>query len=192
MTWHRPVLRRTAMTSNLHHRPPGPSTNPALRQCEDDHRVGCALHGLEQRGQKRRQLIAGVPETADLAQIDRQLVEQDERRLSPEQHPYRLRAGSGLGLIAYAYTLIACLAAQRGGNLAPRSEREMPSFHPAAVCRVRILAIEGSNANGGPSATARGPRTPRFPAPCHGVRTAQGSAASIRVQTSGKSAFPDP
>ena len=63
---------------------------PALladRQRVDQCRVRRTLHGLEQRGQERRQLVARRADLLHLAEVHRELVEQDERRLPPEQLP---------------------------------------------------------------------------------------------------------
>ena len=57
----------------------------ADRQRVYQRRLGRTLHRLEQRGQKRRQLVAGVVNALHLAQVDRQLVKQDQGRLATEK-----------------------------------------------------------------------------------------------------------
>ena len=118
------------------------------RQGVDQNRVGRAFDGLEQRGQERRHLIACILETADLAQVDRQLVEQNQRRLAAEQPAQGLSAGSDAGLVAPAHPLVARSSGQLVGDLSPWGVGENAVSHLPPVGRIGVLAIIRRDAHG--------------------------------------------
>ena len=72
----------------------------ADREGVDQRRVRRPLHRLEQRGQEGGQLVVGVVEAAHLAQVHRELVEQDQSRLAAEELPQGLGPGRHPALVA--------------------------------------------------------------------------------------------
>ena len=120
----------------------------ANRQGVDQRRVRRAFHRLEQRGQERGQLIAGGVKALHLAQIDRQLVEQDQGRLSTEQLAQGFGTGRDALLVAPANPFVAGLAGERIGDLAPRRMGQNAVAHRSAVGGIRVLAVEPSHAHG--------------------------------------------
>ena len=117
------------------------------RKGVDESGVGGTFHRLEQRSQERRQLIAGIVDAAYLAQVDRELVEQDQGRLASEQLAQRLGAGCDATLVARAHPRIAVLAGQGMGNLVPRGIGQHAAAHRPAIGRIGVLAVEGGDAD---------------------------------------------
>ena len=98
------------------------------RQRVDQDGVGCAFDGLEQRGQECCQLIAGVLELLHLAQVNRQLVEQNQCRLTTEQLAQGLGTRSDAAFVALAHPRIPILASKCISDLTPRGcKREDPA-----------------------------------------------------------------
>src|SRR5690606_6160451 len=63
----------------------------ADRESVDDRRVRRALDRLEERREERGELLPGTRRLADLAEIDRELVQEDERGASAEELADRVR-----------------------------------------------------------------------------------------------------
>ena len=108
-----------------------------------------AFDGFEQRREEGAHLLpgSGAVKLACLAQIDGKLVQQDERRLAAEKFGQRLRAGSGVALVALADAVVTGLAGERVGEFAPRRVGEDTFAHVAAVGGVGVLAVESGDAD---------------------------------------------
>ena len=119
----------------------------ADRQGVDQRRARRSLHRLEQRGEKGGQLVAGAGQALHLAQVDRQLVEQDQGRRAAEQFAQGLGAGGGPLPVAAAHPFVALPAGQGVGDLAPRRVRQHPAAHRAAIGGVGVLAVERRHAH---------------------------------------------
>ena len=119
----------------------------ADRQSVDQGRARSAFHGFEQRSQEGGQLAAGPRVAAQLAQIDRQLVEQDQRRRAPEQLAQGLGPGGDAVLVAPADPLPALSAGEGPGDFTPRGAGQHALAHGPAVGRVGVLAVEGGDAD---------------------------------------------
>ena len=92
-------------------------------------------------------MIIGVIEIAHLAQIYRQLVEQDQYGLAAEQLAQGLGAGRDAALVAVADARVSVLAGQGISNLAPGRMREHAVAHGPAIGRIGILPIESRDAD---------------------------------------------
>lgn len=117
----------------------------------DERRARRALHGLEERGEEGGELVAGRGELrrlADLAEVDRELVQQDQRRLAAEQLAEGVRPRRHPPLVARPHALVARLPGQRVGDLTPRGERLHPVAHRPAVQGVGVLAVERGHPHG--------------------------------------------
>ena len=114
----------------------------------DEGRVRRGLDRLEQRGEERRQLARRVVEPANLPEIDRQLVEQDQRRLIAEQGTQRFRAGCYTLLVASAHSLVARLTREGVGDLAPRRVGQHPAAECSAIHGIGVLAVERGDTDG--------------------------------------------
>ncbi len=121
----------------------------ADRQRVDHHGVRRAFDRLEQCGEKGRELTArglAVP-CLELAQVDRQLVHQDQRRLAAEQFLDGCCARCSALLVAAAHPLIALPAGEGVGDLAPGRVGAQTRLEEAAVEGVGVLAIEGGDSD---------------------------------------------
>ena len=114
----------------------------ADRQRVYQRRLGLTLHRLEQRRQKRRQLVAGVVYALHLAQVDRQLVKQNQGRLATEKLAQRFGSGGDTAFVAVMDPLVAGPAGKRIGDLAPGGVRQNAVTHCAPVGGIRVLAVE--------------------------------------------------
>ena len=119
----------------------------ADREGVDQRHVRCALHRLEQRGQERGQLVAGIVEAAHLAQIHRDLVEQDQGRFAAEQFPQGPGTRRHTVLVARAHPPVALPPGKGVGDLAPRGERQHAVAHIPPVGGIGVLTVEGRDAN---------------------------------------------
>ena len=119
----------------------------ADRERVDERGVRCAFDGLEQRGQECGELVPRIPHPPDLSEVDREFVEQDERRLATEQLAQRLRPGRNARLVALADPLVAIPSGERTGDLAPRRVGQYVVVHGPAVGRIGVLAVEGGDAH---------------------------------------------
>ena len=117
----------------------------ADRERVDERGVRCPFHGLEQRGQECGELVPRIPHAADLSEVDRELVEEDERRLATEQLAQRLRPGRNARLVALADPLVAIPSRERTGDLAPRRVGQYAVAHGPAIGRIGVLAVEGGD-----------------------------------------------
>ena len=120
----------------------------ADREGVDQRRVRRALHRLEQRGQEGGQLVVGVVEAAHLAQVHRELVEQDQGRLAAEQLPQGPGAGRHPALVTRPYPFVACPSGKGIRHLAPGRMRQHAFAHRPPVGRVGVLPVEGRDAHG--------------------------------------------
>ena len=123
----------------------------ADREGVDERGVRCAFDSLEQRGQECGELVPRIPHPPDLSQVDRELVEEDERRLATEQLAQGLRPGRNARLVALAEPLVAIFARERTGDLAPRRVGQYAVAHGPAVGRIGVLAVEGGDAHSAPA-----------------------------------------
>ena len=117
----------------------------ADRQGVDESRVRRAFHRLEQRGEKRGQLVACVVEAAYLAEVDRKLVEPNQGRLAAEQLAQGLGAGCDAALVARTDSFKAGRPREGIGNLTPWGMGQHAVAHRSSVGRVGVLAIEGGD-----------------------------------------------
>ncbi len=92
-------------------------------------------------------MIPGASKVVYLAQVDGQLIEQDQRRLAAEQLPQRLGPGGDVAFVAGADPRVTGLAGKGVSDLAPRRVGQHPVSHAPAVGRIRVLAVEGGNAH---------------------------------------------
>ena len=120
----------------------------ADRQRIDQRRIRRALHRLEQRGQEGGELVAGAVEAAYLAQIHRELVEQDEDRLAAEELPQGPGAGRHLALVARAHPFVAFPPGEGVCHLAPGRMSQHAFAHRPSVGRIGVLPVEGRDAHG--------------------------------------------
>ncbi len=111
----------------------------------DNGRVRRGLDRLEQRREEGRQLASRVILPAHLAEIDRQLVEQDQRRRVAQQGSHRVRAGRLALLVAPPHPLVTGRTGQRVGDLAPRRESQHAAGEGAAVGGIGVLAVESGD-----------------------------------------------
>ncbi len=86
-----------------------------------------------------------VGEVVDLADVDRQLVQQDQGRLTAEQLPDGLGTRCRNQLVRLANPFVARLPGERVRDLAPRRPGIHVFAHVSPVGRVGVLAIEGGN-----------------------------------------------
>ena len=114
---------------------------------EDERGLWRSLHGLEERGEERGELRARAVEDLDLPEVDRELVEEDERRLSAEELAEGVRSGRDPGLVALPHPLVAFLARERVCDLPPGREGEHTVSHGPAVHGIGVLAVEGGEAD---------------------------------------------
>ena len=105
--------------------------------------MGALSTALEQRGQECCQLIAGVLELLHLAQVNRQLVEQNQCRLTTEQLAQGLGTRSDAAFVALAHPRIPILASKCISDLTPGGVSEKTCFHPPPIGRICVLAVEG-------------------------------------------------
>jgi hypothetical protein len=95
-----------------------------------------------------RELAAGVRERAlDLAKVDRDLVEQDQRRLIAEQLAQDFRTRGDVFLVGIAEAFIRCRAAELISEFAPKAEGAQAGLELAAVGGVGVLAIKRCDAH---------------------------------------------
>ena len=111
-------------------------------------RVWSALDRTEQASQERRELTARVGDRVDGPEIDRQLVEEDERRLVPEQLAERACSRCHVLFVTGADTLESSPPGQSVGQLTPRSLRKHTFFQAASVRGIGVLAIECRDTHG--------------------------------------------
>ena len=107
-----------------------------------ERRVWSALDRTEQAGQERRELTARVGDRVDGPEIDRQLVEENERRLVPEQLAECACSRCHVLFVAGADALESFPPGQSVGQLAPGSLRKHTFFQAASVRGIGVLAIE--------------------------------------------------
>ena len=119
----------------------------AKRQGVNQRCVGSALHGLEQGGEKGGELIAGALAALHLAQIHREFVQQNQRRLAAEQLLQGFGAWGHAFLVTVLHPLVARPSSQRVCDLAPRRMRQHAFLHRPAIGGVGVLAIECGDAH---------------------------------------------
>ena len=100
--------------------------------------MGRAFDGFEQRGHERCQLAPGLLAThpIELAQVDRQLVEQNQRRLATEQLAQRFAARRTDSLVAAPHSIEAGRPRELVGEFAPRCTGKNAGRHLPAVERI--------------------------------------------------------
>ena len=121
----------------------------ADREGIDHGGVRRAFDRLEQGGEEGRELTArglAVPDL-ELAQVDRQLVHQDQRRLTAEELLDGCGARRPALFVAAAHTLVTRAAGKGVGDLAPGGVSTQAGLQWTAVQRVGVLAVEGGNAD---------------------------------------------
>ena len=106
---------------------------------------GAASTALNKGGEEGCQLAARLGKPAGLPEVNRQFVEQDERRLVAEQRTQRVGAGSYTLFVAAAYPLIARLASQGVRDLAPRGVCQHATRKSSAVRWIGALSVEGGD-----------------------------------------------
>ena len=82
-----------------------------------------------------------------LAEVHRELVEQDERRLAAEQLAQRVGSRRDAAGVAVPHPVVARLAGERVGELAPRRVRPDALPHRPPVGGIGVLAVERGKAH---------------------------------------------
>jgi hypothetical protein len=113
---------------------------------ERDLRGGC--HGLEQVVDEGGELLGGIRKRAlHLAEIDGDLVKQDQRGLAAEKLADGVRARRDVFFVAGANALVAGAARQAVRHLAPERAGEQSRFEGQPVGGVGVLPVQGGDAD---------------------------------------------
>lgn len=113
-----------------------------------DRRIQTAAHG-GRWADERGKLLGGVREGAfDLAEVDGDLVEEDQRRLAAEEFTDRIGARCDVPFIALADALVAVAPSEAVGHLVPERMGEKAEFKGQSVGGVGVFAVECRDADG--------------------------------------------
>ena len=119
----------------------------ANRQGVNQRGVGGTLHGLEKGSEEGGELIPGALGAPHFAQIHRDFIQQNQRRLAAEQFAQGFGTGGHALLVAVLHPLVTRPARQRISDFAPRRVRQHLVAHRPAIGRVGVLAIERGDAH---------------------------------------------
>ena len=81
------------------------------------------------------------------AQVNRQLVEQDQRRIIAEKLSQGPCPWRNAAFIALTHPRIPILSGKRISDLPPGGVRKKAFFHRPAIGRIRVLTVEGGDAD---------------------------------------------